>query len=691
MKIKKFKDFNMTTKIVLAFITMIVLAALMGAGSLWSVFIISGKTETINQLVLPQLEGSFEVERAAIKVDANLDAFKYSRKKEYLENGLVELKKIQPIIQEMYDFREAYPKDSQEQIEQGHAYLQHFISGMEQVIVMADNTMNLNIQLNEELKPVIDEMTITQESVTEKIESAKTDKDRNTYLKQSQNVNKIVNILYVMIINANSGVSEVTEESYKQVEGMLSAINLYMNEIPTDDELFTKSSYKLLKEKLLSSTEIFGNLFKSIISTNEILDTLKNNSKFYVDGAVNSSKNASDYITQSTQENLEYVKDIAGDVTWLFIIIMIIGVSCCIALPIFLARPLKKLQRNIRKFGNGDLTVKFSIEREDEIGEIAKALSDMSDKLRGIIGDISLVTGKIEESSDTFSTVTQKQSESSDRLTKQAQIIDSNAQEAASSVEEVNETVAEVAVGSQMITENTQDLSRFAGETSEKAEDGNTSVKNIVKIIDNAVSQSEETQKEVTSLADYAQNVMGIVDTIKAIAEQTNLLALNAAIEAARAGEAGKGFAVVADEIRKLADESKDATDRIYNMLTQIKTGSSNAKDATLTIVGMIGEIDKEAKKISGNFEGIIGRISQINERIESLTASSEEQSASSEEISAAVERIAYTVDEISKKIQDSTDAIEEQNEGMKKIDNSSASLKKLAEKLQVYVGEFKL
>ncbi len=691
MKVKRLKNMKMTTKIVLAFITMILLAALMGGGSLWSIFQLHTKSEVVSNIVIPQYEGSSQVEKAVLKVTGNLESYKFTRDGGYLEKAKSNLDSIKPLIQGIYDSRDNLSPEAGKEIEAGYDQFELFTGMIDGISKQHKEFESILEKINTDLRPVIDEMMKSQEEVTDKFRTAEDETAREMYADQAAGINNVINIMNVMMLSANGNITEIGDDLTGQVKGMLSAVNNYVNSIPVDGEIFTKQNFKTAKEKIIAVSDQFSQFVDKTIEINGSVDELLTFAGYYLDGAEKSAQDALRIVNESARENTETVQNTSNDILWLFLIIMIIGISFSVLLPIYLAGPLKKLRHNINKFGGGDLTVQFNVNRDDEVGQIAKALTDMSEKLRGIIGDISLVTDSIDESSEVFSNVSQKQAASSEKLMLQSQEIDCNAQEAASSVEEVNETVAEVAQGSQMITENTQDLSRFAGETSEKAEDGNTSVKSIVAIIHNAVTQSENTQNEVTSLADYAQNVMGIVDTIKAIAEQTNLLALNAAIEAARAGEAGTGFAVVADEIRKLADESKDATDKIYKMLTQIKTGSVKAKDATLTIVGMIGKIDSEAKNISDNFAGILKRISQINERIENLTASSEEQSASSEEISAAVERIAYTVDEISKKIQGSTEAVETQNRGMKEIENSSDKLKTLASKLKSYVEEFKI
>ncbi|MFN3329169.1 MAG: methyl-accepting chemotaxis protein, partial [Fervidobacterium pennivorans] len=178
---------------------------------------------------------------------------------------------------------------------------------------------------------------------------------------------------------------------------------------------------------------------------------------------------------------------------------------------------------------------------------------------------------------------------------------------------------------------------------------------------------------------------------INSIAEQTNLLALNAAIEAARAGEAGRGFAVVADEIRKLAEESKQATENIANILRGIVDNSMKASDATKETVEIVNKAYNESDLVKSQFEQILQSIVRMSQMTENLAASAQEQSAAAEEMSSAMDSASKSMVSVVEQMNEVTMAIKQQADAISNVARTAENLDAVAEKLVETVRRFKI
>ncbi|WP_319780707.1 methyl-accepting chemotaxis protein [Maridesulfovibrio sp.] len=205
--------------------------------------------------------------------------------------------------------------------------------------------------------------------------------------------------------------------------------------------------------------------------------------------------------------------------------------------------------------------------------------------------------------------------------------------ETATAMEQMNASVLEVA-------RNSGEASSTAGEASETATDGAAVVKKMVEEIGTVQSYSETLEKEMEELGVSAEKIGQIIDVISDIADQTNLLALNAAIEAARAGEAGRGFAVVADEVRKLAEKTMIATNEVESAIGEIQRGTEQSIKQCSNTVHEIGTVSEMAKEAGDSLHGILSLNDTVSEQIQGIAAACEEQSATSEQINRAVDEI---------------------------------------------------
>ena len=205
--------------------------------------------------------------------------------------------------------------------------------------------------------------------------------------------------------------------------------------------------------------------------------------------------------------------------------------------------------------------------------------------------------------------------------------------EAATAMNEMNATVQEVA-------RNAGSASAASAETREKAEAGAQVVEKAVRSIDQVHQMSLELKDDMTQLNEHAQDITRIMGVISDIADQTNLLALNAAIEAARAGEAGRGFAVVADEVRKLAEKTMASTNDVGNAIKAIQESTAKSMTGVDNAVERIGEATELANQSGQALQEIVATVEATGDQVNAIATASEEQSAASEEINQSIVQV---------------------------------------------------
>lgn len=281
--------------------------------------------------------------------------------------------------------------------------------------------------------------------------------------------------------------------------------------------------------------------------------------------------------------------------------------------------PIRQALQVSEVIATGNLTQQIHVTGRDEAARLLRALADMQGKLRNTIQGIANSSSQLASAAEELNAVTED-------ATRSLQRQNDEIQQAATAVNEMSAAVEEVAGNAVQTSEQSQSTAASANQGGEQIAQTQISMQ---QLSDNIHS----TAKEVEALASHAQHISGVLDVIRAVAEQTNLLALNAAIEAARAGEHGRGFAVVADEVRALAHRTQQSTAEIEAMIGNIQQGSERTVAAMQISDTMAASTRQQSQQAGDAFALVSAAVSQINERNLVIASAAEEQAQVANEV----------------------------------------------------------
>ncbi len=309
-----------------------------------------------------------------------------------------------------------------------------------------------------------------------------------------------------------------------------------------------------------------------------------------------------------------------------FIIILTGALSYVV--PKVLVSSVNDLTRRIKEIseGDGDLTQRINSKRTDELGKLASAFDDFVAKLQTLISEISSSSTSLENNAVQLTNTHENAQRVSNEQTR--------------SIEQIAAAVNEFSVSIREVAERTLSTANETDHTAELTTQGMKIIDNSVDEINQLANSIKKANQVIEQLASESNNIATVLEVIRNIAEQTNLLALNAAIEAARAGEQGRGFAVVADEVRSLASKTQKSTEEIQNMIDKLQSG---VKDAVSSILDGSNRVEKNVElslNIQQMFESIQSSATIVSDMATQIATATEQQSSVSEELSTNLEHL---------------------------------------------------
>lgn len=378
-----------------------------------------------------------------------------------------------------------------------------------------------------------------------------------------------------------------------------------------------------------------------------------------------------------------------------FVVFGVVGIVGIVINYWFLLRyvvdEVQRLKDEMLNIAAGNLTSPVTSERKDEIGVMMNSLEKMRHALHSIIKRVSDSAMKVAASSEETAAASDESGKAITEIASTIQEVAIDGEKQAKSTVEIDKAVDEIDSGMSLMMENIEKVSSYSDSALAIAKEGSATIEKTVTKMDEINRTVDESARGVQVLGEQSKEIGQIVGVITNIADQTNLLALNAAIEAARAGEQGRGFSVVAEEVRKLAEESAKAAERIGLLIKEVQTKTNNAVEAMNLGTKEVAEGVSEVKEAGNAFSNIRAEVYKTNEQMSQIQEASQQMALLVKELAQSIDMVASVASENASRAETVTANTEETTASAQEIAASAHSLSVLAEDLQSSIAKFRV
>ncbi|WP_462176393.1 methyl-accepting chemotaxis protein [Pseudoalteromonas gelatinilytica] len=659
------------------FIVITLLLLFIGGNSLIRITNIDQSTQRVNQLSLPALDKSYELQVEFILMSKSAQASFYTTSQDELaalrKNFTEQKKRYDSSYQELQQIVSNNPKlkQSSQEVEQTYKRFAKSVDNL-----FADKQTQL--ELNKTLRTQLESIEISAEDANSVVlDIIDIDGLEENHSRAYQAANNMENNFQSVVTNSTD---MLTVKTLNTLDIVKNEQVYYLEEV--------ERSLGLIRPAIIdNNADLYNDLngyFESLANNVRGNNSLSANKKRLIDAIAQTEselanaeksttealKQLKELVDQATVLAFDLQQDVSGNVstatiwTWIAMVIATLIAIAVAAITVNrITKPLSEVNRILDIVASGDMTQRLDDSAKDEFGELSRSCNTLIESLRTLIQGIISRSTQLAAASEETSAITEESSQAI--RNQQAQV-----EQAATATTEMSSTSQAVSSSAQQALSEIKNADKEADRVKGISSQNKATIEQLAREVDDASQVINQLHKDSASIG-------GILDVIRGIAEQTNLLALNAAIEAARAGEQGRGFAVVADEVRSLASKTQESTQEIQAMIESLQVGAEAAVSAM--------------SKGKQQAESCVEQSDLANTALDSITAAVAQAHNVSEEISTAAHEQQQVSQEISERLESIVAIAEQTAEGANQTNISSSEVAKLAEELRLSVDAFKV